>query len=132
MSLPTGPDTLCFDKDEFMKVRGPRFSPGPGPGRGARPPLSSARSPGPRWRKPVCEMGLFGWKGLKALSSASGPRSLSVPGSRPRAMTEASGRVSCPREAQEFRPEQIAGPTCLPASGRKEKAPRPKAPGTRL
>jgi hypothetical protein len=22
MNLPTGPDTLCFDKDEFMKVRG--------------------------------------------------------------------------------------------------------------
>lgn len=21
MNLPTGPDTLCFDKDEFMKVR---------------------------------------------------------------------------------------------------------------
>lgn len=23
MNLPTGPDTLCFDKDEFMKVRAP-------------------------------------------------------------------------------------------------------------
>lgn len=23
MNLPTGPDTLCFDKDEFMKVREP-------------------------------------------------------------------------------------------------------------
>lgn len=24
MNLPTGPDTLCFDKDEFMKVRDTR------------------------------------------------------------------------------------------------------------
>lgn len=28
MNLPKGPDTLCFDKDEFMKVRSPA------PGRG--------------------------------------------------------------------------------------------------
>jgi hypothetical protein len=27
MNLPTGPDTLCFDKDEFMKVRAPGRSP---------------------------------------------------------------------------------------------------------
>lgn len=29
MNLPTGPDTLCFDKDEFMKVRGTRQVEGP-------------------------------------------------------------------------------------------------------
>lgn len=33
MDLPKGPDTLCFDKDEFMKVRAGARRPGAGQGR---------------------------------------------------------------------------------------------------
>lgn len=32
MNLPRGPDNLCFDKDEFMKVRRRRRRRQPGPG----------------------------------------------------------------------------------------------------
>lgn len=35
MNLPKGPATLCFDKDEFMKVRAGRRSPEPGRGQPA-------------------------------------------------------------------------------------------------
>lgn len=44
MNLPKGPDTLCFDKDEFMKVRAGARLPGPGrawPALAAPPPRAS-------------------------------------------------------------------------------------------
>lgn len=43
MNLPKGPDTLCFDKDEFMKVRAGAPLPGAGPWV-ACPPLPSGAS----------------------------------------------------------------------------------------
>lgn len=132
MNLPTGPDTLCFDKDEFMKVPG-RFS--PEPGRGGPPP--SALRPrglptgsglaGAAWRKPFCEMGRFGWKDLEVVSRCRslvpGPWSR-VPGSAVRWPVPSQDRsvetsVLSP-EDQEFRPEQIAERMCLlPGSGPK-------------
>lgn len=56
MNLPTGPDKLCFDKDEFMKVRGPEGGrPGIPGGTGAlvRPNAEALRLPGPGSRGPV-------------------------------------------------------------------------------
>lgn len=44
MNLPKGPDTLCFDKDEFMKVRAGARLPGAGSWV-ACPPLPSGASP---------------------------------------------------------------------------------------
>lgn len=46
MDLPKGPDTLCFDKDEFMKVRAGAPLPGSAPGlREGRLPSASCRVP---------------------------------------------------------------------------------------
>lgn len=44
MNLPKGPDTLCFDKDEFMKVRA--GAPLPEPAAGGLPSFRSGASSG--------------------------------------------------------------------------------------
>ena len=44
MNLPKGPDSLCFDKDEFMKVHAWVLLPGAGPWL-ACPPWPSGASP---------------------------------------------------------------------------------------
>lgn len=91
MNLPKGPDTLCFDKDEFMKVRAgtPLAGAGPwvvcpplrsGASRSARVPLAgtslhSAVSlvasglAGAAWRKHSCEIVHIELNGLKFWAS---------------------------------------------------------------
>lgn len=83
MNLPKGPDTLCFDKDEFMKVRARPRSPSRllPPCLGPRPretgprrdlaalavSLSASGVAGADWRKRVCEVARSVWKGLEVL-----------------------------------------------------------------
>lgn len=87
MNLPSGPDTLCFDKDEFMKVEPGRAAEGTvllGPSPRGLP--SGSGPAGAAWTQPFWEVGRLGGRlggqGLKVGRAASTPCGSPGPGAR--------------------------------------------------
>lgn len=77
MNLPRGPDTLCFDKDEFMKVRA-ELTPSWALGAGPAPPRASPRLLLPRLGRPfprrsLCDRPRPALRGLLASGLAGAP-----------------------------------------------------------